>query len=85
MGSRSSVEDARIEVYRQAVEAMARGDFHPPLPAIKEGPGADGLDHLGGALDPHACFLAPSKMIPLDWNGLGPRLKAAFSFCVTVG
>ena len=50
MGSRSSAEEGKIVAYRRAAEAMARGEFRPSLPAIVDGPAADELDRLGGAL-----------------------------------
>jgi diguanylate cyclase (GGDEF)-like protein len=42
--------DARIPAYRRAAQAMARGQFRPPLPGVVEGPGGDEIDRLGRAL-----------------------------------
>ena len=42
--------DERISAYRRAAEAMARGEFRPPLPSVVEGPAADEIDRLGRAL-----------------------------------
>lgn len=50
MGTRSSTEEARLSAYRQAAEAMARGEFRPSLPPPTDGPMADELDRLGEAL-----------------------------------
>lgn len=42
--------DARISAYRRAAQAMARGQFRPPLPGVVEGPAGDEIDRLGRAL-----------------------------------
>jgi diguanylate cyclase (GGDEF)-like protein len=48
MGRRAT--DDRIAAYRRAAEAMARGQFRPPLPTVRTGPAADEIDRLGRAL-----------------------------------
>lgn len=50
MGSKDAGLDRRIAAYRRAAEAMARGQFRPPLPPPREGPTADEIDRLGQAL-----------------------------------
>ena len=50
MGRKGSAPDERISAYRRAAEAMARGEFRPPLPSVGEGPPADEIDRLGEAL-----------------------------------
>ncbi len=49
-GRRRAAPDHRIAACRRAAEAMAGGDFHPPLPPASDGPEADELDRLGRAL-----------------------------------
>jgi diguanylate cyclase (GGDEF)-like protein len=49
MGTKRNMPDERISAYRKAAEAMARGQFRPPLPEVA-GPAADEIDRLGRAL-----------------------------------
>ena len=48
--TRRNAPDERISAYRRAAQAMARGQFHPPLPVAAEGSAADEVDRLGRAL-----------------------------------
>ena len=50
MEGKSDPPDERILTCRRAVEAMARGQFRPPLPGVVEGSAADEIDRLGEAL-----------------------------------
>ena len=50
MRSKRGAPDERISAYRRAAQAMARGQFRPPLPRVVEGPLADEIDRLGRAL-----------------------------------
>jgi diguanylate cyclase (GGDEF)-like protein len=50
MGIKRSPLDERISAYRRAAEAMANGQFRPPLPGVVEGAAADEIDRLGEAL-----------------------------------
>ena len=50
MRNKRSAPDERISAYRRAAQAMARGQFRPPLPGVVEGPPADEIDRLGRAL-----------------------------------
>ena len=50
MARRGGAFHERILAYRRVAEAMARGEFRPPLPGFVAGPDADELDRLGAAL-----------------------------------
>ena len=50
MRNNRDTPDERISAYRRAAEAMARGEFRPPLPRVVEGPAGDEIDRLGRAL-----------------------------------
>ena len=50
MRSKPSARDDRISAWSRAVDAMAQGQFRPPLPELVTGSRADDLDRLGGSL-----------------------------------
>jgi len=50
MGGEREAPDERISAYRRAAEAMARGQFRPPLPGVVEGSPGDEVDRLGETL-----------------------------------
>ncbi len=50
MKRKRSAPDERISAYRRAAQAMARGQFRPPLRGVVEGPAGDEIDRLGRAL-----------------------------------
>lgn len=49
-GGRSSAGQEKITAFLEATEAMARGQFRPPLPGVGEGAAKDDVDRLGEAL-----------------------------------
>jgi diguanylate cyclase (GGDEF)-like protein len=50
MKIKRSAGDERISAFRRAAQAMARGQFRPPLPVPASGAPADEVDRLGRAL-----------------------------------